>query len=96
MTKKILIYKSHAENKAGELVPDLFLFFKKTLYEVRAICLQIGFNIFRWPSNHTKPSKYWSGDMLSFDFLEKGLGIVSPPYCVYDFSRKMFLLCLYV
>ena len=29
---------------------------------------------------------------LNFDFLEKGLGIVSPPYFVYDFSRKMFLM----
>ena len=29
--------------------------------------------------------------MLNFDFLEKGLGIVSPPHFVYDFSRKMFL-----
>ena len=30
--------------------------------------------------------------MLNSDFLEKGLGIVSPPYFVYDFSRKMFLM----
>ena len=29
--------------------------------------------------------------MLNFDFLEKGLGIVSPSHFVYDFSRKMFL-----
>ena len=30
--------------------------------------------------------------MLNFDFLEKGLEIVSPPHSVYDFSRKMFLM----
>ena len=30
--------------------------------------------------------------MLNFDFLEKGLGIVSLPHFVYDFSRKMFLV----
>ena len=30
--------------------------------------------------------------MLNFDFLEKGLEIVSVPYFVYDFSRKMFLV----
>ena len=30
--------------------------------------------------------------MLNFDALEKGLGIVSPPHFVYDFSRKMFLI----
>ena len=29
--------------------------------------------------------------MLNFDFLEKGLGIVSPPHLLYDFSRKMYL-----
>ena len=26
--------------------------------------------------------------MLNFDFLEKGLGIVSPPHFVYDFPKK--------
>ena len=26
-----------------------------------------------------------------FDFSEKGVGIVSPPHFVYDFSRKIFL-----
>ena len=30
--------------------------------------------------------------MLNFDFLNKGLGIVSPAHFVYDFSRKMFLM----
>ena len=35
---------------------------------------------------------YWFIDMLNFDFLEKGLGIVAPPYFVYNFSRKMFLM----
>ena len=30
--------------------------------------------------------------MLNFDFLEKGLGIVSLPHFVYDFSRKVFLI----
>ena len=28
--------------------------------------------------------------MLSFDFLEKGLGIVSQPHFVYGFSIKLF------
>ena len=27
-----------------------------------------------------------------FDFLEKVLGIASPPHFVYDFSRKIFLM----
>ena len=30
--------------------------------------------------------------MLNFDFLEKGLEIVSSQHLVYDFSRKMFLV----
>ena len=30
--------------------------------------------------------------MLNLDFLDKGLGIVSPVYFVYDFSTKMFLM----
>ena len=33
-------------NKAGRLVPDLFLFLKKALYEVKASGLQLSFNIF--------------------------------------------------
>ena len=30
--------------------------------------------------------------MLNFDFLDKGLEIVSPAHFVYDFSTKMFLM----
>ena len=30
--------------------------------------------------------------MLNFDFLEKGVGIVSQPDFVYNFSRKTFLM----
>ena len=30
--------------------------------------------------------------MLKSDFSEKGLGIVSPPHFVYDFSRKTILM----
>ena len=39
-----------------------------------------------------KIADYWSRDMLNFDFLEKGLGIVSLLHFVYDFSRKRFLM----
>ena len=31
-------------------------------------------------------------DILDFDFLEKGLGIVFPPHFMHDFSTKMFLM----
>ena len=30
--------------------------------------------------------------MFNFDIVEKGLGIVSPPHFVYDFSRKILLM----
>ena len=30
--------------------------------------------------------------MLNFKFLDKGLGILSQSYFVYDFSTKMFLM----
>ena len=30
--------------------------------------------------------------MLNFDFLDKGVGIVSPAHFVYDFLTKMFLI----
>ena len=33
---KKFFLKMHAENEIGRLVPDLFLFFKKALYEVKA------------------------------------------------------------
>ena len=35
---------------------------------------------------------YWLRDMSNFDFLKKGLGIVSRAHFVYDFSRKKFLM----
>ena len=30
--------------------------------------------------------------MLNFDFLDKGLAIVSPEHFAYDFSTKIFLM----
>ena len=30
--------------------------------------------------------------MLNFEFLNNGLGIISPPPFAYDFSRKIFLM----
>ena len=45
--KRHFFFKNHAENKAGRLVPDLFLFFKKALYKVNASGLQLEFTIFR-------------------------------------------------
>ena len=46
MTREIFFFKCHAEKEAGRLVPDLFLFFKKGFYEVKASGLQLSLNIF--------------------------------------------------
>ena len=40
------IFKNHAKNATGRLIPDLFSFLKKALYEVKASGLQLGVNIF--------------------------------------------------
>ena len=39
-----------------------------------------------------KTLDYCSRDMLNFNFLEKGLGLVSPPHFEYDFSGNLFLI----
>ena len=44
-TREIFLFKNHVENNAGRLVPDLILFFKYDLYEVKASGLQLSFNI---------------------------------------------------
>ena len=42
-----IFFKNHAENEAGRLVSDLFLFLKKTLYELKTSDLQLSFSIYR-------------------------------------------------
>ena len=44
------MFKSYAENEAGTLAPDLFLFLGIAQNEVKASGLQLSFNMFRWPS----------------------------------------------
>ena len=74
------------------------LFFKKALYEIKASCLQfltcisIALNLAYNKSKLYKTLDYRSRDMLNFDFLEKDLGIVSPPCFVYDSSIKMSIM----
>ena len=41
----IFFFKNHAENEARRLVPDLFLFLKRGLYEVKSCDQHINFNI---------------------------------------------------
>ena len=42
----VINIKNHGENETGRLVPDLFLFFKKTLHKVKASGEYLMFNIF--------------------------------------------------
>ena len=42
---ELLFFKNHAQNEAGRLVPDLFLSFKKALYEVKAIGQNLSFDM---------------------------------------------------
>ena len=44
--KRNICLKTYAENEAGELVPDHFLFLKKALYYVKVSGLQLDFTIF--------------------------------------------------
>ena len=80
-----MFLKNHAENKAGILVPDFFLFFSGLQFNFNvSIALNLAYN------KNKLTLDYWSRDMLNF-VLNNGLGIASPPHFVYDFSRKMFL-----
>ena len=45
--REIFFFKNHAEKEAQRLVPDLFLFFKETSFQVKAIGPQLNFNIFK-------------------------------------------------
>ena len=43
----MFLFRNPAENEAGTLFPDLLLYLKTALYEVKASGLQLNFNIFR-------------------------------------------------
>ena len=42
-----ILFRNHAKVAPGRLAPDLFLFFKKALYEINPSCLQLSFNMLR-------------------------------------------------
>ena len=54
--------------------------------------MSIDLNATYYKNKPYKTLDYWSRDMLNFDFLEKGLEIISPPRFVHRFLRKMFLM----
>ena len=101
--KRNIFFKNYTANEAGTVVLDLFLFFRKALHKVKESVLQLfhsnpihyiltalklGYN----KNKLYKALDYTPRDILNFEFLEKSLGIVSPPHIEYDFSTKMFLV----
>ena len=42
-----IFFKNHAKNETWRLVPVIFLFFKKALYEIKERGLQLSFHIIR-------------------------------------------------
>ena len=49
----MFFFKNYTENKAGKLVPHLFLLFKIYLYEIKVSGLQLSLNIYGQPSTWT-------------------------------------------
>ena len=78
-TRNIFLQKS-CRNEAGRLAPDLFLFFKKALYEVKASVSQLSFNHFRQTSTRQTIKTKYINFRLSiqrcpqFGFFRKGSG----------------------
>ena len=68
-----------------------FIWGKSKWFAVLFQSLSIVLNLANNKNKIYKDFEYWSRNMLNFDFLEKGLGIVSPPHFVHDFSRKTFV-----
>ena len=92
-TREIIFIKNYAENEIGILVPKLFLFFKKTYIKWKQVVCSVVSVYFDSPQLElNKILGYWSRDILNWSFSEKGLGLVPPPYFLYDFSRKMFFM----
>ena len=71
------------------LKPEICLFTSKG---PKMYLSYIGLTPPSWPTINCKMLDYRSRDVFNFDFLEKGLGIVSPPHFVNDFSIKTFLV----
>ena len=98
--------KSNLALKFGKLIEYVMIniFLQKWIYIFKGIYFgcHCGIYIFLLSVTLTynqnklyKISYCWSRDLLNFDFLEKGLWLVSQPQFVHYFSRKMFLV-LYI
>ena len=95
--KNIFLYRSCRQWGRETSSRPLFVFWKSFIWgkskwsAALFQSLSIVINLANNKNKIYKTLQFWSRDMLNFDFLEKGLEIVSPSHFVYDFSRKMFL-----
>ena len=55
-------------------------------------CISIALNLAYNKNNLHKALDYWFRDIFDFDFLEKGLGIVSPPHFVKEKYFSCYIL----
>ena len=99
IAKQLLFKNLNPENEAGRLVPDLFLFFRKSFiwgkikwfaayFQYNSIALNLAYN----KNNLYKTLNCWSRDILNFVFCQR---LVSPQYFEYNFSKKCVCLMLY-
>ena len=96
INRKIFLQKTCRKWGRETSSKPLFVFWKSFIWGKSkwfgAYCQYIS-TVVNLPHDKNKLYKtlnYWSRDMLNFCFLEKGLGITSPPHFVYDLSTKMF------
>ena len=88
--------------KWGRKTSFSYLFFQKSFIWGKSKCsaAQFRYLLIALTLHTTKTNRIRhqiiDPEIFNFDFLENGLGIVSPPNFVYDFSRKMFLMLWYI
>ena len=79
--KKILSFRDDAKNKAGRLVSNLSLFFKKALNEVKVSGQQLSFNVAYIKDKRYKTLEYWSKDL--------GINSLYTTFCVWFFKKNV-------
>ena len=78
-------FKSRCSHEAGRLVPDHSFLFRKAFYDGKTSGRpRLGYAMKTSCMKH----QIISPEILYFNFLIKDLGLVSPPYFVYDFPKK--------
>ena len=100
--RNIFSSKIMQKMRHGDLVPDLFLFSKKALHEIKASGLTLSFNIsitLNLAYNTTKLYKtveYWSWDILNFDIFKRSGNSFSNTFCVWIFEKNVSHVIFYL